>query len=119
MEEDLKDLHRLGRAFTLGLSLAEHVHGIRRGPGPSEDKSEAILATLRGIASGDLDLIGSPEEVAAAAPPEMPESAKERLPETLDEPRRLQREMAALILRSILGTDDPGGGSHADSPADV
>ncbi len=95
MDEDPKDLIRLQRAFTLGLNLAEHVHGIRRGTGPPEDKSEAILVALRGIASGDLDLIGSPEEVVAAAPPEMPEAARERLPEALDEPRRHQHEMAA------------------------
>ena len=101
MDEDLKDLQRLGRAFTLGLILAESVYGIRRGPGPSEDKSEAILATLRGIASGDLDLIGPPEEVIAAAPPDMPESVKERLPETL---RRAQAASAR--------------DGHADPPVD-
>jgi hypothetical protein len=101
MEEDPKDLHRLGRAFSLGLSLAEQVHGIRRGPGPREDRSEAIVAVLRGLASG------------------YPESAKGRLPETLDEPRRQQREMAGLILRSMLGAGGRGDESPADSAAEV
>lgn len=43
-------LNELERAFGLGMSLAEHVHGIRRGPDPSQDKTEAILTTLEQMA---------------------------------------------------------------------
>jgi hypothetical protein len=95
--------NQLERAFGLGMRLAEHVHGIRRGPDPSQDKTEAILTTLEEIASGDFALIDTPEVTAAELPPGMPESFRKRLPGMLNESRRQEREMAALILRSMFG----------------
>jgi hypothetical protein len=87
----------------LGIHVAEYVHGIREKADAARDASDKILSTLQEILSGELTLIDTPEETIAKAPPGMPESFKQRLPEMLNESRRNEREMAGLILRSIYG----------------
>ncbi len=52
--------------FSLGLKVAEHVHGVRRDG--DDPKTDAIFETLKSIASGDLSLLDTPEEMIAKLP---------------------------------------------------
>lgn len=91
------------RAFMLGIHVAEYVHGIRQSNNDARITSDKILATLRQIEAGELTLIDTPEETVAKAPPGMPETFKQRLPEMLNDCRRNERKLAESILHSVFG----------------
>ena len=52
--------------FTLGLRVAEHVHGIGRTG--DDKKHDAIFEALKEVAKGDLTLLNTPEEIIASLP---------------------------------------------------
>lgn len=52
--------------FSLGVRVAEHVHGIRR---TGNDKSsDEMFETLKSVADGGLTLLNTPEEIKASLP---------------------------------------------------
>jgi hypothetical protein len=54
--------------FTFGIRVAEHIHGVRRSGEDAIPKTDAIFDAVREIASGDLTLLGTPEEIIAQMP---------------------------------------------------
>jgi hypothetical protein len=52
--------------FTLGIRIAEHVHGICRTG--DDKKHDEIFKVLKAVANGDLTLLSTPEEIKASLP---------------------------------------------------
>lgn len=64
---EVADISELAKTcFILGIRVAENVHGIRRKP--NDPTQDAIFDTLKAVASGEITVIDTPEEVAAKLP---------------------------------------------------
>ncbi len=104
---------KLHAAFVLGLLAGEHVHGVsgRR----TLAQTNAIFDLLTEVAGGELTLIDTPQEIIgllpeppldlAAAAPEtiqgMQNELAARMPQLAQGAMRLQREVAAELLKFL------------------
>ena len=84
-------------AFTLGLLVAEHVHGLRR-PGGDDTARRRFEATLEAVARGDLTLLDTPEEMLAHQP--VPPDIAEQAPELADQLRAALQSHVHLLHRN-------------------
>src|SRR3954454_4195384 len=92
----------LKAAFSLGIKIAEHVHGIERTG--DDDSNDAIFEALQTVADGDFTLLGTPEEEFKKLPtPPAPLRAKmeQEFYEVMRISRENQRNIAKLILEAI------------------
>jgi hypothetical protein len=102
---------KLHAAFVLGVMAAEYVHGIRRKG--DQVLTDAIFDTLRGVATGDMTLINTPEETNATLPGSPAEIAglsevdvmlhglAAEMPGLIRQAMRDQRQVAAELLKEL------------------
>jgi hypothetical protein len=89
--------------FTFGIRIAEHIHGVRRSGEDAIAKTDAIFAAVREIASGDLTLLGTPEEIIAEMP-KPPAFLKVAIPPDFQEWVRLARENEKIVAEMVSKT---------------
>lgn len=87
--------------FSLGIKVAEYVHGVRRKGG--DGKHDEMFDVIKSVADGDLTLLGTPEELLASFPTP-PEGIKLNVDhpvfrEWVRNSRDAERKAAQLILQ--------------------
>jgi hypothetical protein len=105
---------KLKVAFTLGMMIAKHVHGVSRSG--NQAQTNAIFDALGRVASGEITLLDTPEETISGRPPPPPELAAKapeaikklleqlasKIPEATRQGMRDQREVAAELLKIFI-----------------